>query len=79
MNLFHTRETSPQDVKDHHGSHGGHRWMMIACCVPMLGIAIALVVLGVVSPAFVVIAIICTAAMALMMGGMSHGGGGGKN
>jgi hypothetical protein len=24
---------------EQHGAHGGHQWMMIACCVPMLVIA----------------------------------------
>jgi hypothetical protein len=27
--------------------HGGHRWMMMVCCIPMLVIAGALVVSGV--------------------------------
>ncbi len=56
-----------------HG-HGGHRWMMIACCIPMLVIAVALVAAGVVSPTFLVAAIACTVMMAMMMGGMGHGG-----
>lgn len=56
------------------GGHGGHsHWMMIACCVPMLIIAIALVATGVAGPGFIVAAIACTAMMALMMRGMSHG------
>ena len=55
-------------------SHGGHgHWMMIACCVPMLAIASALVATGVAGPGFIVAAIACTAMMALMMKGMSHG------
>ena len=34
--------------RDRHGAHGGHAhrghgWMMVACCIPMLAIAIALV------------------------------------
>lgn len=29
-----------------HQGHGSHRWGMIACCIPMLGIAIALVATG---------------------------------
>ena len=56
-------------------SHSGHRWMMIACCIPMLVIAGILVATGVASPGFLVIAVGCTLMMALMMGGMSHGGG----
>ena len=54
--------------------HGGHGWMMIACCIPMLVIAIALVAAGVASPGFLVAAIGCTLMMAMMMRGMSRGG-----
>jgi drug/metabolite transporter (DMT)-like permease len=53
----------------------GHNWMMVACCVPMLVIAIALVATGVASPGFLLVAIMCTVMMAAMMGGMSQGGG----
>ena len=64
---------SPNDL--HGGGHGkGHGWMMIACCIPMLVIAVALVAAGVVSTSFLVFAVACTAMMALMMRGMSgHG------
>ncbi|MHB8508340.1 MAG: hypothetical protein ACYDGR_06790 [Candidatus Dormibacteria bacterium] len=59
-------------------AHGGHGWMMIACCIPMLVIAGALVATGVVSGIFLVYAIACTAMMAMMMRGMGgHGGGSG--
>ena len=44
--------------------------MMIACCIPMLVIAVALVATGVASPGFIVVALACTAMMALMMRGM---------
>jgi hypothetical protein len=47
--------------------------MMIACCIPMLVIAVALVATGVASPGFVLVAIMCTAMMAMMMRGMDHG------
>ena len=52
---------------------GRHGWMMIACCIPMIVIAIVLVASGVVRPGFLVYAIGCTAMMALMMRGMNHG------
>jgi hypothetical protein len=66
----HTRpKAGPQDP---HG--GGHGWMMIACCIPMLVIAGVLVLTSVVSPGFLLIAVGCTAMMALMMRGMDHGG-----
>ncbi len=41
----------------------------------MLVIAAVLVATGVASPGFLVIAVACTLMMALMMRGMSHGGG----
>ena len=56
--------------------HGGHGWMMIACCVPVLLIAFALVAAGVVSVGFLAAALACTAVMALMMRGMDHAGHG---
>jgi hypothetical protein len=54
-------------------SHAGHGWMMIACCIPMLVIAVILVATGAASPSFLLVAIGCTLMMALMMRGMSHG------
>lgn len=54
--------------------HPGHGWMMLICCVPMLAIAIALVALGVVSPAFILLALLCVGMMALMMVGMGGAG-----
>ncbi|GAA3857416.1 hypothetical protein [Amycolatopsis tucumanensis] len=61
--------TSPQG----HGGHKGHGLMMIACCIPMLAIAIVLVATGVISAGWLVFAAICTVMMALMMRGMGHG------
>ena len=66
------RLPDPSTAAEHHGSHHGHGWMMIACCIPMLAIAIALVATGVAGPGFLVVALLCTAMMALMMRGM-HG------
>ena len=56
--------------------HGHHRWMMIACCIPMLVVAVTLVATGVVGSGFIIAATICVVMMALMMGAMSHGGDG---
>ena len=65
--------SSPEE--DGHGGHG--RWLMIACCIPMLAIAIVLVATGVAGAGFIAVAVLCTAMMAMMMVGMSSGGGGG--
>lgn len=60
--------------QDKQAGHGGHGWMMILCCLPMLVIAAVLLAVGVVSVGFLVFAVACTAMMAFMMRGMSHGG-----
>lgn len=57
-----------------HVEHGGHGWMMIACCIPMLLIAVLLVATGAASVGFLGAAIGCTVMMALMMRGMDHSG-----
>ena len=72
----------PEEHQNHEaGGHSGHKWMMMACCVPMLAIAIALVVSGTAGAGVIILAIGCALMMALMMGGMGghgHGGGDGK-
>lgn len=52
--------------------------MMIACCIPTLVIAIILVATETASPGFLAVAVGCTLMTALMMVGMSHGGGDGR-
>ena len=48
--------------------HGrGHRLMMLACCVPMLLIAFALVASGTAGGGAIIFALLCTALMAAMM------------
>ncbi len=77
-NDHHAHDTEPRTQQRHdpgHSGHSGHSWMMIACCIPMILIAVALVGTGVVSPGFLVVAVACTAMMALMMKGMDHGEG----
>ena len=69
------QESSGATPQERKGSHG-HGWLMLACCIPMLVIAVALLATGVVGIGFVFIALLCTATMALMMRGMSHGDGG---
>ncbi len=51
--------------------HGGHRWMMLACCIPMLLVVGALVLTGVASGSAILYALVCVA----MMAGMGHGSG----
>ena len=70
--------TTTNDNQPSHHAHGGmthagHGWMMIACCIPMLIIAIALVATGVVGAGFIFVAVMCTAMMWLMMRAMGHG------
>ncbi len=66
-----TRAPDPGHAESHEGH--GHGWMMIACCIPMLVIAVILVVTEVASPAFLVAAVGCTLMMALMMRGTGQG------
>jgi hypothetical protein len=65
--------STPEDNGSEHGEHGedggGHsHWTMVACCVPMIAIAIALVATGVVGAGFLLVAVGCLLMMALMMG-----------
>jgi hypothetical protein len=72
-----TNQPSAPQVHDH-GGHAGHNWMMLACCVPMLVIAVALVAFGTADAGIILLAIGCTLLMALMMGVMGgHGHDGG--
>ena len=72
MNMF---ADKPTESGDEGGGNGGHSWLMIACCIPMLVIAVVLVATGVAGAGFVFAAIICTAMMWMMMRGMSGSGG----
>jgi nitrate/nitrite transporter NarK len=58
---------------DRIGSSGRGHWLMMACCVPMIVIAVALVASGTVSASFLLFAVACTAMMFFMMRGMGHG------
>ena len=57
----------------HAAGHSGHGWMMLACCIPMLAIAVALVATGTASVGVLLLALACPAMMFVMMRGM-HGG-----
>lgn len=74
MRHDHSSSTEPQPHDGMRGGNMGHRLLMIACCIPMLLIAGALVIAGAVSASFLLYAVACTAMMALMMRGM-HGNG----
>jgi Flp pilus assembly protein TadB len=65
------RSSGPGRVE--RGDRGDHRWMMIACCAPMLILVVVLVVVGIVSPIFLIVAFVFAVTMALIMGG-THGG-----
>ena len=62
------------DKESSASGHGGHGWMMMICCVPMLVIAAVLVSTGVASVGFLFVAFMCTDMMAMMMRGMNRGG-----
>ncbi len=64
----HTHQTSARPRE----AHSRHGWAMIACCIPMLLIVVALVATGVGPPGLVFTAIACTLMMALMMLSMDH-------
>ncbi|WP_395152486.1 hypothetical protein [Ilumatobacter sp.] len=75
----HAAHPAPAEPSQHqsHASRGTHGWMMILCGIPMLAIAAVLLAGGVVSAGLVVFVVACTAMMAFMMRGMSHGGSSG--
>jgi hypothetical protein len=58
---------APTSHGDNHAGHGAHRWMMIACCIPMLVIVGVLVATGVAGAGAILYAVVCLAMMALMM------------
>lgn len=62
----------PRMAEHGHGSRGGHGWMMIACCTPMLAIAVILFLIGAVSPVFLIFAVVMVALMAWTMKGMGR-------
>ena len=58
-------------AKGHGGGHGHSHWMMIACCVPMLLVAVLLLAGGA-GLASLAPLLVCAAMMGLMMVGMSR-------
>lgn len=74
MSSLHQHDSGAPEPTGDHDTGGGrrhsHGWLMIACCIPMLAIAVILVLTRVVDPVFLVVAVACTLMMALMMRGM---------
>ena len=68
-------ETKRSTQHGHHAGHSSDGWMMIACCIPLLVIAVALVATGVVGAGVIFGAIMCTVMMVMMMAMMSGGSG----
>lgn len=68
-----TTPTSAHETKQH--GHGGHRLMMIACCIPMLVFAGLLFATGVAGSGVILGALICAVMMAAMMFSMPGGHG----
>ncbi|MCR6490954.1 hypothetical protein [Cellulomonas sp. P24] len=58
---------SDEGLETSRREHGGHRLMMIACCIPMLVIVGILVGTGAAGSGAILFALICLGAMALMM------------
>lgn len=65
-----TRNLDDNPAPGPHGLHGGHRWMMIACCIPMLVVVAALVATGIAGTGAIIYAVVCLAMMWLMMKAM---------
>ena len=76
MKTNHDMRHGPSGTEASNHGHMGHSWMMMACCIPMLVIAVVLVVTGVASVGFIFAALACTAMMFVMMRAMGgrHGG-----
>ena len=78
MTQLDAKQDPPARPDEARKSGHGH-WAMIACCIPMLVIAVVLVATGVAGPGFIFVAVMCTAMMAMMMRGISGAGGGGHD
>ena len=56
-----------QPPASHQTVRGGHGWMMLICCVPMVAIVVLLVVSGIAGSGALLFAVGCVAMMAAMM------------
>ena len=68
-------ETKRSAQHSHHAGQSGHRRIMIACCIPIVVIAVTLVATRVVGTGLVLGAIMCTVMMTMMMAMMTGGSG----
>lgn len=75
MTMLDTKPSNPAPQDEQPKSGRGH-WMMMACCIPMLTIAVVLVATGVAGAGAVFAAMMCAAMMWMMMRAMSGGHGG---
>ena len=67
---LHAHDRHNHQAPGPHGPHGGHRWMMIACCIPMLVVVGALIATGIAGTGVIIYAVVCLAMMWLMMKAM---------
>ena len=65
----------PAEPLADHGTHRRHGLMMLACCIPMLAVAVLLVITGIAGSGALVAALLCMGMMAMMMFAMPGGHG----
>jgi hypothetical protein len=63
------QQQSGRNVAGHQDTsgHGGHGWMMLICCVPMVAIVVLLAFTGVAGSGAILGALLCMGMMAAMM------------
>lgn len=72
MTLKQTGDAAPPADREHPDG-GGHRWMMVACCIPMLAIFGVLIATGVAGAGAFTFVVVCIALMGMMMLAMPGG------
>ncbi len=69
----HPGQDHPTTPGDTGRPHHGHRWMMLACCVPMLVIVAVLLATGTAGSGAIIFAVACVGIMTAMMLAMPRG------